>query len=252
MASIFDSLLGNASADASNAAAADTFAKQRAAGKKLRAYGDQYAGEYADLATKFEPYSAAGGSALERLMAGLGLGGPGGQEEFTAAYRGIPGYQAGLDTGQRAAMAGLNAGPGLASGRALKSLARYGSNYEDARSGDYLSRLMSLTGMGQQATGQEVSTTGQGLQGQLQTRQSAYGGDMNAAGTIGQGQVAGAQAQQNALTNLMQTGAYLGGAAMGGPFGAMAAGSMFPKATPTATPSSNSWATNPNTWSWGR
>jgi hypothetical protein len=222
---IFDDLLGKSSADASNAAALDTFQKQQAAGRDLRAYGDQYADKFAGLGAKFQPYQQAGSSALQQLMAGLGLGGD--QQAFTDAYRGLPGYQSGLQTGTDAAIAGANSAGMGNSGRALKALQRYGSDYEDQRVGSYLDRLTGLTGMGQQATGQEVATAGQGLQGQLQTRQSAYGGDMNAAGTIGQGMVAGEQAKQGALTNLMSTAAYLGGAALGGPFGAAAGKSMF-------------------------
>lgn len=211
---IWDELTGRGAAAASNAAAADTYEKQQQASKGLKKYGDQYAAEYRGLADMFAPYASAGGSALSQLMAGLGLGGD--QAAFTSAYRGLPGYQSGLETGQNAAIAGANAGGRLNSGATMKALQRYGSDYEDQRVGSYLDRLSGVAGMGQQATGQQVSTIGQGLQGQLGTRQSAFQGDMQSAGTIGQGQVAGAQAQQQGLTNLMGTAAYLGGQFLGG------------------------------------
>lgn len=178
----------------------------------------------AGVGAKFQPYEQAGGDALKRLMDGLGLGGGG--EDFTAAYRALPNYQAGLDTGTKATAAALNAGNMDQSGKALKTLYRYGSDYENGRVGDYLGRLSGVAGMGQSATAQDAQYTGQGLTGQLGAETTAYGGDMTSAGTIGQGQVAGAQAKQNALTNIMQTGAYLGGAALGGPVGGALGGMM--------------------------
>ena len=249
----FDTLLGNSAADASNAAAADTFAKQQAAGTDLRRSGDQYAQNYADLGAKYQPYVNAGSSALSRLLAGLGLGSGG--EDFTRAYHALPGYQSGLETGQNAAIAGANAAGIGGSGRALKALQRYGSDYEDQRAGNYLSQLMGLTGMGQQATGQQIGTVGQGLNGQLNTRLSSYGGDMNAAGTIGQGMVAGEQAKQSALQNLLGSAAYIGGSALGGGFGTNLGASLFGGSQANAAAPTNrasSFSVPPNQWAWGR
>jgi hypothetical protein len=226
MASIWDTLTGKAASAASNEAAGMTYAGQQQAGKQLRKAGDQYAGGMQQLSTLFQPYSQAGGDALNMYRAGLGLDGGAGSQQFTQAYQSLPGYQEGLQTGQDSAVAGLNASGRLNSGGALKALQKYGSDYENQRSGDYLTRLMGLSGMGQQATGQQVSTAGQGLQGQLGARTSAYQGDMQAAGTLGQGLVAGANAEQGALGNLMGTAAYLGGAALGGPIGSSIGGSF--------------------------
>jgi hypothetical protein len=243
---IWDDLTGQTAADASNAAAADTFRKQQAAGKDLRKYGDQYANMFKGLSEQYQPYQQAGGDALKMLMAGLGLSGGQGTQDFVNAYRGLPGYQSGLETGQNAALASANSNKMLNSGKTAKALARYGSDYEDQRSGDYLTRLMGLQGQGFQATGQNVATQGQGLQGQLGTRTAAYGGDMTAAGTIGQGQVAGAQAQQQGLTNLMGTGAYLGGALMGGG-GLGKTASSFTNLFKPQQANTTGWNTNP--WS---
>lgn len=215
--SIFDDLMGRSSAKASNAAALDTYGKQQSAISGLNQYGDQYASQFQDMSKAFDPYTQAGSSALQRLMQGLGLGGAEGSAQFADSYRALPGYQAGLDTGGRTVAANANAGNMLQSGATLKALQRYGSDYEDQRSGDYLTRLMGLQGQGLQATGQQVGTQAQGLQGQLQARTSAFGGQMQAAPVIGQGQIAGEQAKQGALTNLMGTAAYLGGSYLGGP-----------------------------------
>lgn len=232
----FDDLLGNSASDAANAAAADTYRKQQAASGELKSFADTLPGQYNNIATAYNPYTSAGNSALTQLMAGLGLGGN--QQAFTDAYRNLPGYQAGLDTGLTGAERALNAGNMGQSGRALKALYRFGSDYEDQRSGDYLNRLAGVSGQGLQATGAQTGIQTQGLGQQAGLRQSAFGGDMNSAGTIGQGMVAGEQAKQNALGNLMSTAAYLGGAALGGPMGG-SFGKIFGGGGPSMMPSPN-------------
>ena len=214
--SFLGALFGTDASDASNRAAADTYSKQLAATQKLSAFGDTLPAQYNQLSQAFSPYASAGGGALKQLMGGLGLGGQQAGQDFTNAYRNLPGYQGGLDTGLKAVERGANAGNMFQSGKTLKDLYRFGSNYEDQRSGDYLSRLAGLTGMGQQATGQQVGTQAAGLGGQLATRTSAYQGENAAAPTVGQGMVAGAQAEQSALQNLLGVGAYLGGSALPG------------------------------------
>lgn len=201
--SFFGSLFGTDAKKAAEQAAADTYAKQTAATNDYLAFGNSLPGSYASLSTAYDPYRQAGQSALDQLLAGLGLGGD--QAAFTKAYQSLPGYQSGLDTGTQAAMRGLNAGPGLQSGGALKALQRYGSDYENQRVGDYLSRLMGLTNTSQSATGSAVNTQAQGLQGQQGVRQSAYTGQLQSAPTIGQGMVAGANAESQAITNLLST-----------------------------------------------
>lgn len=245
---IFDDLLGRTSESASNRAAADTYDKQRAAAAGLRTAGDNYYSGMTDLAGKYQPYEAAGRSALARAMAGLGLA-PGG-EDFTAAYRALPGYASGLATGQKATENIINAGDMGQSGKALKALYRFGSDYEDQRSKDYLGQLLGLTGLGQQATGADVATQSQGLGGRLSAYTGAAGQDFNSAGTIGQGMVAGAQARQSAIGNLLNTAAYLGGSAMGAGMPRMSGFSV-----PRANPATNNplWGsgvngTNSNGW----
>ncbi len=213
--SIWDDLMGKTASDASNAAAQDTYSKQLAATQGLNKFGKTLPGAYQQLGQGYQPYAQAGTGALQQLMGGLGLGG-GDLQAFTQAYQSLPGYQSGLETGTQAARRQLNAGNIGQSGAALKGLYRYGSDYENQRSGDYLNRLSGLAGVGMQATGAQAGLGAQGLGAQTGLRQSAYGGQMQSAGTIGQGQVAGAQAEQQALGNLLNTGAYLGGAALSG------------------------------------
>lgn len=228
--SLLDDLLGRSAADASNQAAQDTFRKQQAAAEASRVAGANYNSGMQSIATNYDPYTSAGNSALQRLLAGLGLGGGG--EDFTAAYRALPGYQAGLDTGTDAALRAGNAGGTLASGRTLKQLQRFGSDYEDQRSGSYLDRLYAASGMGLQATGAKTGVQSQGLGGELQGDLAGANQQFGAAGTIGQGMVAGEQAKQTALGNLLTTAGYLGGAALGGPIGGQL-GSLW-RATPSS------------------
>lgn len=225
---IWDDLTGKTAAEAAQQAAADQYRKEQAAIAAQQQAGTQAQGDFASAAQGFNPYVSAGGDALSMLRSGLGLNGAGGQQAFTDAYRGLPGYQSGLQTGLQGVQRSLNASGGLNRGAAMKGLYRFGSDYEDQRSGDYLSRLMGLGGQGFQATGQQVNTIGQGINANLGARTSAFGGAMNSAGTIGQGQIAGAQARQGAMTNLLATGASLGGSLLGGPAGA-AVGGMIPK-----------------------
>lgn len=211
------SLTGSEAAKTSNAAAADTYGKQKSAIDSLMAYGDTLPGQYKDIASGFDPYRSAGTDALSMLRNGMGLNGPGGGQAFTDAYHAQPGYQAGLDTGGRAVATHYNAGGMGQSGSAMKGLDRFGADYEDQKSGDYLTRLMGLSGQGEQATGAATGLEAAGVGAGTGVRQSAFGGDMTAAGTIGQGMVAGAQAKQQGLQNLLSTGAYLAGTAMGAP-----------------------------------
>lgn len=229
----FDSLFGGG---AGGDAARDTYRRQHHAIQDYNHEGDQYAGQMAQLAKMFEPYGAAGKSALSQLMNGLGLSGKDGSAAFTNAFHSLPGYQSGLNTGIHAANSTANAGGMLNSGAAMKALDRFGSDYENQRSGDYLTRLTGLAGMGEQATGQQVATTGQGLTGKLNQRGGAFTGQMQAAGTLGQGMVADAQAQSQGINNLMGMGMYGVGAAMGSPWlgSAMGFGQQQPQTNRTS------------------
>lgn len=216
---IWDTLMGNSAAEASNRAAQDTYGKQLQAGNTIRGAGDQYQGELSGLSKAYNPYVQSGNSALARLLGGLGLSGGDSQEAFTEGYRGLPGYQSGLETGTTAALRGINASGMSNSGRALKALQRFGSDYEDQRVGSYLDRLTGLQGQGLQATGAQTGLQAQGAQGRLGAYTGAGQQDFNSAGTVGQGQIAGEQARSDALGRLIGAGTYLGGSLLGGGFG---------------------------------
>lgn len=214
--SFLDTLLGKTGSRAANAAAADQYGKEQAATGAIRSYGDQYAQQFADLSRGFDPYVTAGNEAAGQFTNLL---------RDPSNVRSLPGYQFNLDQGTRALDNSAAARSGVMNGKLVKDQTRFATDYADTFYGNQFNRLMGATGQGQAATGAQVGTVGAGLQGQLNTRQSAYQGDMNSAKTVGQGMVAGANAESSALTNIMNLAGYLGGAALGGPMG----GGMFGK-----------------------
>lgn len=204
---LLDSLLGNSQADAAKRAAADTFAKQTAATGAIKDYGDQYANSYSTLAKGYDPYVQTGyqsNDALNRLIADPN------------SVRSLPGYQFAQSEGIKGLDHSATAGGNLFSGKAAKDVERFSTNLADQTYGNQFQRLLGATQFGSGALGQQNATVGQGLQGQLATRQSAYGGDMNAAGTIGQGDIASENAKTSALQNLLGTAAFIGGSYLGG------------------------------------
>lgn len=217
----------NSASKASEKAAADQYAKEQRAISGLTTAGNEYAQNVNSLGGAYDPYVNAGKSSLDQLMKGLGLGGEGGSADFAKSYRSLPGYQSGLETGTNTAIRGLNAGGRLQSGATMKALQRYGSNYEDQRSGDYLNRLMAMQGQGLDATGRQVGVGMQAEGGRLGALQTAYGGSMGSAKTIGQGDIASAQAQQTGMQNAINTGS-------------SAIGSYLGSKKPAAMPSYNS------------
>ena len=203
----FDSLLGNDSADASRKAAADTYAKQQAASSGLRTAGDDYASKVVPLAQGYAPWMETGGAAndaVARLLAD------------PSSVRSLPAYQFLMGEGTKAIDRSAAANGTLFSGRTGKALESYGQNLADKTYGDQLSRLLGVSQQGLNATGASIGTQAQGYGGQLGARTSAYGQDFNSAGTIGQGDIAAANAKQGALQNLLNVGGFLGGAALSG------------------------------------
>lgn len=218
---IWDDLTGKTAAKASNAAAADTYGKQQGAINKLLGYGDDYRADYANLAggydplkSGYDPYAQTGygaNTALQRLIAD------------PSSVRSLPGYQFDMEEGTRALDRGAASRGMLGSGRASKDLLRFGTGLADKTFGDQLARLLSITtGVGLPAQGaqtaigdKQIGTVGQGITGQLGARTTAYGGDMNSAGTIGQGMVAGANARAQGTQNLFNGIGKLAGSAFG-------------------------------------
>lgn len=224
-----DSLLGNTSADASKAAAADTYAKQQAASTQLQGQGANYASalgglgqNYAtsmgNLAQGYQPWIDTGqgaNTAVQQLIAN------------PSSVSSLPGYQFQLQQGTRSLDHSAVANGNLFSGAQGKALQSYGQNLADTTYGNQLQRLLGVSqqGLGAQGQANQLSSQGltgglgaatQGQTGQLGADTSAYGGNMQSASTIGQGQVAGANAQQSGLQNLLNLGGFLGGSYLGG------------------------------------
>lgn len=212
--SFWDQLTGASAAEASTKAADDTYQKQRAAAASSRAAGADYQSGINDVSQAYNPYVHGGTSALSQLMGGLGLKGAEGSQNFAAGYQNLPGYQSALDTGAKTVTTQLNAGPGIQSGAAMKALQKYGQNYEDQKSGDYLTRLMSLGQQGLGATQSQTGLQAQGYGGQLQANLAGAGQMYGSAGTVGQGQIAGANAQAAGSQNLLNTGIKVAGMAL--------------------------------------
>lgn len=226
MASFWDMLTGKSAADAANRAAADQYAKQQSA-------GNTYAGTMSDLATSYDPYRAGGGAAQDQVYSLLGLNGSNAQDAAYQQFRTDPGYQFQMDQGINAIQSSAANKGNLNSGRTLKALQSYGQGMADQSYNNYLTRLMGLGQQGLGATQAAVGTAAQGAGGQFQAN---YG----SAPTIGQGMVAGAQSQQNALGNLLGAGSYLAGAALGGPVGS-ALGNLMGGSRQSSYTTSNPW-----------
>lgn len=227
-----DSLLGNDAATASRSAAADTYAKQLAATNTLQGQGanyatnlgnlgQNYATSFGDLAKGYQPWINTGQGAntsLQQLLANPG------------SISSLPGYQFDLAQGTRALDHSALANGNLFSGKQGKALVNYGTNLADKTYGDQISRLLGISNQGLGAQGQANALTGQGisggiglqaqgLQGQLGADTSAYGGNLSSAGTIGQGDVAAANAKAKGTQNLVNLAGTVAGAALGGGFG---------------------------------
>ena len=205
--SLWGLITGSDAASASKNAAADTYAKQQQAVQGVTGYGDTYKDAYSGLASNYSPYMQTGYTANNQLNNLI---------SDPSSVSSLPGYQFALNEGIKGLDRSASARGMLNSGAAGKDVLKYATGYADQTYGNQLQRLMGVGSYGQNATSGYNSAAGQGLQGQLQTQMAGYQGNMNSAGTIGQGQVAGAQAQQSAFNNLLGVAASLGGSYLGG------------------------------------
>lgn len=122
------------------------------------------------------------------------------------SFQESPGYQFMFDEGVRAIDRGASARGMLNSGSRLQALTRYGQGMANQEYGNWLSRLQSLAGVGQTATGQSASlASGAGAQGSSLIQ----GAGNNVASLIQQG----GQAQAQGLVN--SASATLGGVNQG-------------------------------------
>lgn len=225
-------LTGKSAANASKAAAADTYAKQQAAIAKLLGYGDEYKSSMDDLSGAYDPFVKTGyasNDALNRLIAD------------PSSVRSLPGYQFAQDEGVQALDRGAASRGMLNSGRGSKDLLRFGTGLADSTYGNQLQRLMGLNQQGMAATGQQVATQATGLQGQLGARTSAYGGDMTSSGTIGQGDIAAANARAAGSQNLLNAGMNGIGKLAGGGFSIPGMGASSNAVMPSTAFMNNDW-----------
>lgn len=219
-----DDLLGNTSAQASHAAAADTYAKQQAAVTGIQGAGQNYAtgmaglgSQYGALGNSYQPWINTGQTANNSVQQLL---------SNPNSVSSLPGYQFQMDQGTKALDHSAAAAGNLFSGAQGKALVGYGQNLANTNYSQDLSNLMGISnqGLGAQgqqnaAIGQGIQTTGQGLTGQVGASTSAYNGQMTDAGTIGQGNVAAANAQMQGAQGLLNLGGSIIGTGLGGYLG---------------------------------
>jgi len=171
-----------------------------------------------------KPYRSMGKQATGQLMAQMGMGG----EAFDVTQ--LPGYQQALEQGLGAVnQAGAGAGM-LMSGSRLEGLQQAGQDVFGQYYGDYMNRLMNMSGRGQQAAFQQA---GMGMQ----TGQNIMGAQQQMGNLMAQEAMADAQAQNAMRGDIMGVAGTLGGMAMGGGFGGL--GGMADTTgygMPTATP----------------
>ena len=155
------------------------------------------------------PYRTAGLPALSSYQDFLGLNGAAGGQRFLDMFqKANPGFQFGLDQGERAinnnrAVRGL-----YGSGSAAKALSNWGTDYANQQIGNYANRFLGLAEMGQNASAQTGSFGAAAAQAQANGLADA--GNASAAGVIG-----AAQAKANAWGQLFN----LAGNVIGGGFG---------------------------------
>lgn len=208
--SFFQDITGQTAGDASKAAALDTYGKQNTAIRGITDYGNQYADKFADLAKGYDPYVQTGYTANNQLQQLL---------SDPSNVSGLPSYQFDQSQGIQALDRSAASRGMLNSGRSQKDLLRFGTGLADQTYGNQLQRLLGAAGQGAGWLGAQNATVGQGLQGQLGTRQSAFGGQMQAAGTIGQGDIAAANAHAAGTQNILNMVGKGVGAAAGMPGG---------------------------------
>lgn len=141
---------------------------------------------------QFSPYSQAGLKGQEAYLALLGQSGANAQQQAIAGLENTPGYQAQLQTGQRALLQNASATGGLRGGNVQQGLAEFGSGLFGQYYQNQLNRLQELQNLGFNAAGNMA-----------QSRQ-------NAANAMGQFAVTGAQGVANSIGGMSNTLANMG------------------------------------------
>ena len=132
--------------------------------------------------TDLAPYYGAGQQGLNALRYELGLGD---QPEGYAGFQASPGYQFARDEGLSAVEGGAAARGGLYSGATMQALQERGTGLANQEYGNYVNRLTSLAGSGQNAAA-GMGAANQAYSNQAGNALGAYG-NAAAAGAIGVG-----------------------------------------------------------------
>lgn len=106
------------------------------------------------------------------------------RQQVGTSFQASPGYEFARQEGIRAIDQGASARGMLGSGGRLRELTRYGTGVANQEYQNWLSRLQSLAGVGQAASGQAASLAQQG--GIQQANFTMQGGQAEAQGRIGQ------------------------------------------------------------------
>lgn len=201
----------------SAAVGANASGKASKAQQAAAARGQQLAGDtYQNIRHDWAPYAGAGTAGLNMLMQGIGNGRDGdltrrfGMSDFEKD----PGYDFRMQEGARGVESGAAARGGLLSGAAAKALTRYSqgfasNEYQNAYNryntdqGNRYNRLMGLTGIGQNATGN--MTAAGSRYGDQMVGLNSDSGNAQSAGIIGQG-----NAMQGMIGGLTSAGQYVG------------------------------------------
>lgn len=215
--SFLSTLLGNDAATASRAAAADTYANQQAAAGQTKQAGSDYLTGMLGVSQAYNPYVQGGTAAQNQVYNLMGLNGAPAQTTAYGQFQTDPGYQFQLGQGIQAIdrSNAARTGGGVTGGT-LKALQRYGTGLADQSYGNYLSRLTGLGSQGLQATGAQTGLQAQGYGGQLQANLGSSNQMYGSAGTLGQGNIAAANAKAAGAQNILNTGANLLGKVVGG------------------------------------
>jgi hypothetical protein len=143
------------------------------------------------------------------IVPGAGGGAPGasgaaGTPNYSAFYN-SPGYQFTLGQGEQAINRGASASGGLYSTSTLLGLNNYAQGAASTQYGNYVSQLMNLSNMGQNATGATAnaatSTANNVASAQLGSANASASGILGAAGAMSSGITGAANSFSGALQN---------------------------------------------------
>lgn len=144
--------------------------------------------QYSLMREDLRPQREAGYRALAML-----------EPQVVAPFQATPGYQFRFSEGVRAIDRGAAARGMLDSGARLRALMSYGQNLAADEYQNYLNRLLTLAGFGQQATVQSAAATAPFFSGATQAA-------MNAGTASGAGLIGAANALQGGINNVVLAG----------------------------------------------